>query len=70
MENITSSSEKDQNYLINAREAAKRLGVSRSMIFKLVQNGELPAVRIGSAIRIRPQCLNDFVESHLINEVK
>lgn len=38
--------------LVSPREAAARLGVNRETIYRLCQRGELPHLRIGSALRI------------------
>ena len=48
--------------LLTVREVAARLVVSRATVYKLVDRGELPHVRISNAIRIAPADLNAFIE--------
>jgi excisionase family DNA binding protein len=38
--------------LLRPRDLATPLGVSRDRVYQLIRAGELPAVRIGNAIRI------------------
>ncbi len=43
--------------LLTAAEAAGRLHISRSFLYKLVYEGALPVIHIGSALRFRPEDL-------------
>ena len=52
--------------LMRVTEVAKKLCVSRSMAYKLVQQGDLPSVRIGKSVRVRPIDLQNYIESRLI----
>jgi excisionase family DNA binding protein len=47
--------------LLRIEDVADRLGVSRSMAWKLIAYGQLPSVRIGRAVRVRPADLDDYV---------
>ena len=47
--------------LLRIGEIAERLSVSRSMAWKLIALGHLPSVRIGRAVRVRPQDLEAYV---------
>ena len=49
--------------LLTRREAAESLRQSVRMIDMLIASGELPAVRIGRSVRIRPSSLDYFVEA-------
>src|SRR5262249_18377899 len=40
--------------LLKASELAERWGLHRATVYRLVQRGELPALRIGGSIRIDP----------------
>jgi putative molybdopterin biosynthesis protein len=42
----------DQRHFMTVRELAAYLRVSRRKAYELVANGEVPSVRIGSALRI------------------
>ncbi len=51
--------------LLKAREIAKMLGISRAQVYRLIQRGEIPFVRIGHAIRIVPEDLREYaMRSH------
>ena len=39
--------------LLRIDDAAQRLSISRATVYRLIQRGELPIVRIGSAVRVR-----------------
>ena len=52
--------------LLTCDEAAKRLRVSRSMIYKLTKRGELPVVKICTTSLIRDIDLDRFIDDHLI----
>lgn len=41
--------------LLTIEEAARKLHVSRSLVYKLMREGHLQAVHIGSALRFRPE---------------
>ncbi len=47
--------------LLRLPEAAAELSVSLSTVKRLVAAGELPVVRVGSAVRVRPEDLRRFV---------
>ena len=48
--------------LLKPSEAARYLGVSRSMIYKLVSEEELTVVRVGADPRFERQSLDDYIE--------
>jgi len=47
--------------LLRIEDIQRRLAVSRSMAWKLVAQGDLRSVRIGRAVRVRPQDLEDYL---------
>ena len=49
--------------LLTVEEAAGQLRTSRSRIFALIGNGELPSVKIGSSRRIRVADLAAYVDT-------
>lgn len=49
--------------LLTYRGAAAVLGVTDRTVWKLVDQGDLPAVRFGRSVRIDPADLRAFVES-------
>jgi len=49
--------------LMTANEVASKLSISRSMVYKLMKEGEIQTVRIGArAIRVTVQALQNYVE--------
>ena len=48
--------------LLRLEDIADRLAISRSMAWKLLATGELKAVRIGRAVRVRPADLEAYIE--------
>jgi excisionase family DNA binding protein len=53
------------NTLLNAKDVAKILQISRSMTYDLMQRGEIPTVRVGKCRRVQPEDLVKYVESNI-----
>jgi len=51
--------------LLKASEIAAILNISRAFAYKLIKNGDIPAVQIGASLRVRPSDLEAYIESHL-----
>ncbi len=47
--------------LLNAREVAEILNISKAFAYKLMQTGEIRTVVIGSSRRVRREDLEDFI---------
>lgn len=47
--------------LLRIEEIADRLSVSRSMAWKIIDLGHLRSIRIGRAVRVRPQDLDAYL---------
>jgi excisionase family DNA binding protein len=52
----------DTKRLLKAKEVADILQVSRSMAYRMMQRGEIPTVRVGSAVRVRSSDLEEFIK--------
>ena len=50
--------------LLKPSDVAKLLNISRSLAYRLLQNGTIPVVRINSAVRVRAQDLESFIKQH------
>ena len=50
--------------LLSVAEVAKELRVNRNYIYKLIKEGELKAVKIGS-IKVRKTDLEEYVERNI-----
>jgi len=46
-------------------DAARFLGVSRSLVYRLINSGVLPTVRIGRTRRIPVRAVRDFAAANL-----
>lgn len=51
--------------LLTVAEVAKMLKVNRNFVYKIINNGELEAVRVGS-IKVRKEDLNEYVRRQKI----
>lgn len=51
--------------LLTVDEAAEYLRVSRRQVYNLVRAGDLPAVRVGQRLRIRPDDVDAYLEQRL-----
>ncbi len=51
----------DAPLLLRAEEAARLLGLGRSKVFEMLASGELPAVRVGRAVRVSRASLERWV---------
>ena len=50
-----------QGHLLRIEAVAKRLSVSRSMAWKLIDLGDIQSIRIGRAVRVRPADLEAYL---------
>lgn len=51
--------------LLKAVQVAKILNVSVALAYRLMQTGQIACVRIGGAVRVRPQDLTAYIERNL-----
>ena len=51
--------------LLKATEVAEILNISRSMSYRIIQRGEIRSVNIGSARRVRPNDLAEYINRNL-----
>jgi putative molybdopterin biosynthesis protein len=47
--------------LLDPRQIAQILHVSRSYVYQILRRGDLPAVKLGTALRVRPEDLQEFI---------
>jgi len=52
------------NTLLNAKQVAEILNISKSKTYRFMQLGEIPTVRIGKSRRVRPEDLIMYIESN------
>ena len=51
--------------LLSVSEVAKLLKVNKNFVYKIINNGELEAVKIGS-IKVKKEALNRYIERNVI----
>jgi excisionase family DNA binding protein len=49
--------------LLTIKQVQRALGISRSMVYHLVQRGELRVIHIGTAIRVRQSEIRRFLQA-------
>jgi excisionase family DNA binding protein len=49
-----------ERVLLTVEEAAERLGIGRSLAFRLIRDGELESVQIGRLRRVPASAITDF----------
>ena len=51
--------------LLRGKEVAQRLGISKSYAHRLMNIGAIPTVRMGRAVRCRPEDVEKFILANL-----
>lgn len=52
----------DERLLLTVEEAARRLGIGRTLAWRLIQERQLPSVRVGRCVRVPVRELEAWVE--------
>ena len=50
--------------LLKSDEVAEILQISRSMAYALMKRGDIPTVRIGTSVRVRPEDLEKYIKDN------
>lgn len=50
-----------ERLLLTVEEAAERLGIGRTLAWRLVRSGDLPVVRLGRCVRVPCQALEEWI---------
>ena len=53
--------------LLTVTEVAKALKVNKNFVYKIIKDGELEAVKVGS-IKVKKEALTKYVNDKIINE--
>ncbi len=48
---------------LNTAETARRLGITTRTLYRFIDDGQLPAYRIGRVIRLKETEVSDFIDS-------
>ncbi len=51
--------------LLKSDEVAEMLQISRSMAYALMKRGDIPTVRIGTSVRVRPEDLEKYIQNNV-----
>lgn len=55
--------------LLRAKDVATTLNISLALAYRLMQLGEIPVVKIGTAVRVRPDDLAEYIRANLSREL-
>ena len=55
------NAEEPTRLVLTIEQAAKRLGIGRTLMYSLVRSGEIQSVTIGRLRRIPVECLTEYV---------
>lgn len=50
--------------LLRVADVAERLGISRTTAYEMCMTGELPRVKVRTAVRVPERALADWIEQH------
>ena len=51
---------------LSTDDAARRLGIIKGTLYRLIDQGEVPAYKFGRAIRLQQREVDDFIEASRI----
>ena len=54
--------------LITAIDVAKVLKISKALAYRLISQGQIPSVRFGKTVRVKPEDLDAFIELNLTGQ--
>ena len=58
-----STSPREAKLLLTVEEAAHRLGIGRTVMYRLVSSGAVESVTLGRLRRVPSECLDEFVSA-------
>ncbi len=64
------ATEAQTKMLLTVEEAARRLGIGRSLAWRLVQEGEIPSVRLGRLVRVPMRQLEEWLQAQSREQTK
>ena len=50
------------NRLLNAAEVARVLNISKALVYRLMQSGDIPTVRFNRTVRVRQPDLDEYIQ--------
>lgn len=67
-ENLFEFSESIQ--LLKAKDVSKILNISRSMTYRLLDQGKIPCIHINQAVRVHPNDLKNYINASRSSAIK
>lgn len=67
---MTDRHEADDPPFLTVSEVAGRLRVSTMTVYRLINAGQLPAVRVGRSFRLRPRDLDGYLAGPAVRTVR
>jgi excisionase family DNA binding protein len=52
----------EQAILLRVEDAARRLGIARTLMFRLIKDGEVESIRVGRLRRVPVESLEEYVD--------
>ena len=53
--------------LLSVQEVGERLGMGRSWVYQQVKSGQLPSIRLGGAVKVKREDLEDYIQNHYLS---
>lgn len=60
---VTNAASASASQFLTVAEVAALMRVSKMTVYRLVHNGELPAVRVGRSFRVHAKAVHDYLET-------
>ena len=56
-----------EHQLLTVREVAESMRVSTMTVYRLIRDGDMPAIRVGKHFRLRADDVESFLEARTVN---
>ncbi|MBS9532911.1 helix-turn-helix domain-containing protein [Mycobacterium sp. M1] len=63
LRDATAGDQQGRTQFLTVAEVAALMRVSKMTVYRLVHNGELPAVRVGRSFRVHAKAVHDLLET-------
>lgn len=64
MPNQPSTNDRPAEVLLTLEEVGRRLSVSCRTVYRIIDEGDLPVVRVRRAVRVRESALDRYIHTH------
>lgn len=59
----------NDHLLLTVREVADTMRVSTMTVYRLIRDGDMPAIRVGKHFRLRTEDVDAFLDARMVNTV-